>query len=335
MVRRKIAIIHNDPNPDRYGSMGEGKAILGVLGEVTAVHTALEELGYEVAKVPLAPPIERVEDNLKAIGTDLVFNLFEGFGGQPETEVSVANMLSRMGFTYTGCTGRAISLALDKAKAKEMMISCGISTPRYQLLRPETVSQFNLSYPCIVKPCGEDASHGLSEDSVVYNYASLVRQVDTISRHFGGTALVEEFVEGREFNATVMGNDETTVLPISEIVFSLPHEMPRILTYAAKWEEGTPYFNGTTVVCPAEVEADERARLERTAIAVFRLLIQHGYARVDMRMDAKGTIQVLEANPNPDITPEAGASRQAAAASMTYTQFIEKIVSLALQRKTR
>ncbi len=334
MVRCKIAIIHNEPNPDRYGSMGEGKAIFGVLDEVTAVHTALEELGYEVAKVPLAPPIERVEDNLKAIGTDLVFNLFEGFGGQPETEIGVANMLARMGFTYTGCTGRAIALALDKAKAKDLMISCGISTPRYQLLTPETVSRFNLSYPCIVKPCGEDASHGLSEDSLVQDYASLARQVDTICRLFGGTALVEEFVEGREFNATVMGNDEVTVLPVSEIVYTLPKDMPRILTYAAKWEEGTPYFNGTKVVCPAEVEADERERLEQTAMAVFKLLVQHGYARVDMRVDAKGVVQVLEANPNPDITPEAGAPRQAAAASMTYTQFIERIVSLALQRRT-
>jgi D-alanine-D-alanine ligase-like ATP-grasp enzyme len=110
--------------------------------------------------------------------------------------------------------------------------------------------------------------------------------------------------------------------------------MPRILTYAGKWEEGTPYFDGTKVICPAEIGDEERTQLVQTAMAVFRLLVQRGYARVDMRLDPDGKIQVLEVNPNPDITPGSGAARQAAAASMTYAQFIEKIVSLALHGKT-
>ena len=142
---------------------------------------------------------------------------------------------------------------------------------------------------------------------------------------------MEEFVDGREFNVTVMGNDEATTLPISEIAYSLPPDMPRILTYAAKWEEGTLYFENTKVVCPAEIRAEQSDQFAQTAIAVFRLLVKHGYARVDMRLDREGRIQVLEANPNPDITPGSGASRQAVAASMTYAQFIERIVSLALQ----
>ena len=334
MVRRKIAIIYNDPKPDRYGSMGEDKAVIGVLEGVAAVHQALDELGYEVVEVPLLPPYERTRDALKAIGTDLAFNLFEGFGGRPKTEATVAKILSEMGFTHTGCSSNALALALDKAKAKDLMQSHGISTPKYQLVTPETVSQFQLSYPCIVKPCGEDASHGLSADSVVHNQESLERQVTIVSRAFGGKALVEEFVGGREFNATVMGNDEATVLPVSEIVYSLPPGMPQILTYAGKWEEGTLYFDGTKVVCPAEIGDEERTQLVQTAMAVFRLLVQRGYARVDMRLDPDGNIQVLEVNPNPDITPGSGAARQAAAASMTYAQFIEKIVSLALHGKT-
>ena len=334
MVRRKIGIVYNDPKPDRYGSMGEDKAVIGILEGVAAVHQALDELGYEVVEVPLLPPYERARDALKAIGTDLAFNLFEGFGGRPKTEATVAKMLSELGFTHTGCSSTALALALDKAKAKDLMQSHGIRTPKYQLVTPETVSQFQLRYPCIVKPCGEDASHGLSADSVVHDQESLERQVVKVSRDFGGKALVEEFVGGREFNATVMGNDEATVLPVSEIVYSLPPGMPRILTYAGKWEEGTPYFDGTKVICPAEIGDEERTQLVQTAMAVFRLLVQRGYARVDMRLDPDGKIQVLEVNPNPDITPGSGAARQAAAASMTYAQFIEKIVSLALHRKT-
>jgi D-alanine-D-alanine ligase len=333
-VRHKIAIIYNEPVSHRYSKMGEGKAIFAVLEGVAAVQQALDELGYEVVTVPLSPPIERAKDTLKTIGAGLAFNLFEGFGGRPKTEATVAKMLSDLGFTHTGCSSSALALALDKAKAKDLMQSHGISTPRHQLVSPETVSQFQLRYPCIVKPSGEDASHGLSADSVVNDQASLERQVIGVSRSFGGKALVEEFVDGREFNATVIGNDEATVLPLSEIVYSLPPGMPQILTYAAKWEEGTMYFDGTRVVCPAEIGAEERTQFVQTAMAVFRLLVQHGYARVDMRLDPEGNIQVLEVNPNPDITPGSGAARQAAAASMTYTQFIEKIVSLALRRKT-
>jgi D-alanine-D-alanine ligase len=310
--------------------MGENKAILAVLEGVAAVRQALCELGYEVTSVALLPPYERAKDTLKAIDADLLFNLFEGFDGRPKTEAAVAKMISELGLLHTGCSSNALALALDKAKAKDLMQSQGISTPKYQLVTPETVSQFQMKLPCIVKPCGEDASHGLYADSVVHDQESLERQVIKVSQAFGGKALVEEYIDGREFNVTVMGNDEVTTLPVSEIVFSLPPGMPRILTYAAKWEEGTLYFDGTKVVCPAEVGEEVRTRLVQTATAVYKLLVQQGYARVDMRLDLDGNVQVLEANPNPDITPGSGAARQAVAASMTYAQFIEKIVSLAL-----
>jgi D-alanine-D-alanine ligase len=332
VVPHKTAVVYNKPGPQRYADMGENKAILSVLEGVAAVRQALSELGCEVTTVPLLPPYERAKETLKSINAHLVFNLFEGFDGRPKTEAIVAKMMSELGITYTGCSSSALALALDKAKAKDLMRSHGINTPEYQLVTPETVSQFQLRFPCIVKPCGEDASHGLSANSVVQDQASLELQVVEVCRAFGGKALVEEFVDGREFNATVMGNDEVTVLPISEIVYSLPAGLPPILTYAAKWEEDTVYFNGTRVVCPAEVGEEDGAQLAQTAVAVYKLLIQQGYARVDMRMDLEGNIHVLEANPNPDITPGSGAARQAAATGMTYAQFIDKIVSLALHK---
>jgi D-alanine-D-alanine ligase len=332
VLPRKTAVIYNKPGPQRYADMGENKAILAVLEGVAAVRKALSELGYEVTTVPLLPPYDRAKETLKSIDADLVFNLFEGFDGRPKTEATVAKMLSELGITYTGCSSSALALALDKPKAKDFMQSHGITTPKYQLVTPETVPQFQLKFPCIVKPCGEDASHGLSAESVVYDQESLERQVAKVSRAFGGKALVEEFVGGREFNATVMGNDEVIILPVSEIVFSLPPDMPPILTYSAKWEEGTLYYDGTKVICPAEVGEEVRARLAQTALAVYRLLIQQGYARVDMRLDLDGNIHVLEANPNPDITPGSGAARQATAAGWSYAQFIDRIVSLALHR---
>jgi D-alanine-D-alanine ligase len=329
----KVAIIYNEPSPGRYHFMGEEKAELGVLEEVEAVHRALTELGYAVALVPLLPPLEQVREKLECIEAGLVFNLFEGFDGCPETEAVVADILAELGLPHTGCPASALALALDKAKAKMLLEASGINTPRYQLLSPETLPMFHLTYPCIVKPCGEDASHGLSEESVVNETVSLVEQVARISELFGGKALVEEFVDGREFNVTVLGTSQPVVLPVSEIVYDLPPGMPRVLTFSAKWDLQSMYFKCTKVICPAEIGTGMREHIVETALSVFRLMGCQGYARVDIRLDNEGRLQVLEVNPNPDISPGTGAARQAEAAGMPYSQFVERIALLTLERQ--
>jgi len=329
-MRTRVAIVYNEPHHSRYDAVSEGKAVLGVLEAVEAVHRALLELDFDVTRVPVVPPLERAERKLKNLNTDLVFNLFEGFCGSPETEAVLPKILSKMEIPCTGCPASALKLGLDKAKMKVILKVAGIKTPDFQLLNPETLNWFRLGYPCIVKPRCEDASHGLSPGSVVNDSASLERQIGLMSNCYSGGALVEEFIDGREFNATILGDSECRVLPVSEIVYSLPSGMPRILTFAAKWKPDSPYFEGTKAVCPAEVEAEERERIAETAVAAFRILGDQGYARVDMRMDHAGQVNVIEVNPNPDISPVSGAVRQAEAVGMTYTQFIEKIVQLAL-----
>jgi D-alanine-D-alanine ligase len=329
-VRRRVAIVYNQPLKSRYDERGEQAAVSGVLEAVEAVYDALLKLGYGVAKVPLSPPLNHAQERLAALEDDLVFNLFEGFAGHPETEAEIAEMLAALGIPFTGCPAGALKLALDKAKTKTVLKEAGINTPDYQLLRPETLSSFSLSYPCIVKPRREDASHGLVADNVVNDFASLERQVTAVSRYYGGQALVERFIDGREFNVSVLGG---TVLPVSEIDYSLPAGIPRMLTFAAKWQPDSDYYKGTKVVCPAAITDKERKNIARTALKVFGLLGCRGYARVDMRQDGAGRLNVIEVNPNPDISPGAGSVRQAEAAGMSYPQFIERIVQLALEDK--
>jgi D-alanine-D-alanine ligase len=329
-MRTSVAIVYNEPHHSRYDAGSEQRAVLGVLEAVEAVHRALLELGFEVTQVPLVPPLERAKRKMRNINTDLVFNLFEGFCGSPETEAVLPKILSEMGIPSTGCPASALKLGLDKAKMKVILKVAGIRTPDFQLLNPETLNWFRLDYPCIVKPRCEDASHGLSPRSVVNDFASLERQIGLVSNRYSGGAMVEEFIDGREFNATILGNSEYRILPVSEIIYSLPSGMPKILTFAAKWEPDSPYFEGTKVVCPAEITAEERERITETAVAAFRIIGGQGYARVDMRMDREEQVNVIEVNPNPDVSPGSGAVRQAKAAGMTYTQFIEKIVQMAL-----
>jgi D-alanine-D-alanine ligase len=332
-MRMRIAIVYNKPQQSRYDTVGAEKAVLDVLEAVDAVHQALLELDFDVTMVPLVPPLEQAERELRNLDTDLVFNLFEGFCGSPETEAVIPEILSKMGILFTGCPGPVLSLALDKAKTKLILTAAGIKTPDFQLLNPKTLHVFRLDYPCIVKPCCDDASNGLSEESVVHDFLALERQVSVICDFYGGNAIVETFVTGREFNATVMGNSEFIALPVSEIVYSLPSGMPEILTFDAKWEPDSSYFKGTKPVCPAEIEAEEQQHIAETITTVYRLLGCRGYARVDLRLDQEGQLNVIEVNPNPDISPGTGAARQAEAAGMTYTQFVEKIVQLALDGK--
>jgi D-alanine-D-alanine ligase len=332
-MRMRIAIVYNEPQCSRYDMVGEEKAVFGVLEAVDAVRQALLELDFDVTRVPLVPPLKRADRELRNLDTDLVFNLFEGFCDSPKTEAVIPEILSEIGIPFTGCPGPVLRLALDKAKTKLILKAVGIKTPDFQLLNPETLHMFRLGYPCIVKPCCDDASNGLSEESVVHNFLALERQVSVICDSYGGNAIVEKFITGREFNATVMGNSEFTALPVSEIVYSLPSGMPEILTFDAKWEPRSPYFEGTKPVCPAEIAAEEQQRIAQTITTVYGLLGCQGYARVDLRMDQEGQLNVIEVNPNPDISPGTGAARQAEAAGMTYTQFIEKIVQLALDVK--
>jgi D-alanine-D-alanine ligase len=329
----RIALIYNDPVPDRYSQMGEADAIADVLEEVKSVYEGLIEIGHSVVKVPLLPPIDNVRSILSTLDADVFFNLFEGFAGRPETEAMVAGMLAVMGKKFTGSLAPTLALALDKVKTKELLIAAGINTPRYQVLRPETIEQFTLQYPCIVKPAAEDASHGVNQDSVVKDGGALAIQIEKICSHYGGKALVEEFLDGREFASTIMGIHKPIITAISEIEFSLPPGLPRMLTFGAKWLTDDVYFNHTDPICPAKIDAALAAHISEVSISAYRLLGCRGYARVDMRLDPQGRANVLEVNPNPDIAPTVVWDARLASVGLTYPQFVDRIVQLAFDRE--
>ena len=327
-----ITVIYNKPVSSYYSGTGEDKAVTGVLTEAAAVEKALLDLRYRVTCIPLSLPFEEARDILTKLETDLVFNLFEGFPGYPETEADICQVLADLGVPYTGCPPRALRLALNKAETKSLLKDGKISTPDFQLLHSGTLSNFSLEFPCIIKPNSEDASHGITEDSVVSDLEEMEIQIKKISTQYRtGEVLVEEYIDGREFNTTVIGNNRKQVLAISEIEFSLPPGLPSIVTYAGKWETESQYYKGTTPVCPAQVTENEKQEIVKTAEKACTITKCRGYARVDLRMDRQGRIYVLEVNPNPDISPDSGAALQAKTAGMTYSEFIRSLVLLATE----
>lgn len=333
-MRSRVAIVYNQPGSSSYDIANETKAAYGVLEAVESVHGALSELGCEVLEVPLDPPIEQATEQVRSLDVDLIFNLFEGFCGYPETEAHLASALAKTNIPYTGCPNTALKTALDKARVNMILRSAGIPTPDYQILGTDTIDSFRIEFPCIVKPRCEDASHGLTRDSVVHNLTALKKQISLTSTRYRGGVLVEHFLDGREFNVTVMGNSRCTVLPVSEIAYSLSDDMPRLLTYESKWDDDSRYFKGTKPVCPADLSPAGREQIVRIAKKAFHLIIGRGYARVDMRMDEAGRINIIDVNPNPDISPGAGAVLQSEKAGMSYPQFINRIVQLALKKES-
>jgi D-alanine-D-alanine ligase len=327
----KVAIIYNDPFADSPGEIGESEAIIGVLEEVVAVKKALLELGHEVQQVALRKPLETVRQTIRDIKADLIFNLFEGFDDDPNTEPVVTAMMEEIGIPFTGNPSSVLALTLDKFKMKRVLQKANVASPPAQVLTPHDILTFTLNFPCIVKPKDEDASHGLTRASIVNNMEQLFEQVNYISSNFRGQAMVEEFVDGREFNASVLGNRELELVEISEITYSLPPELPRILTFESKWFEETDYYKGTGVTCPAPLSGKLREDVVNAVLASCRAAGCRGYARVDVRQDKDGSIKVLEVNANPDLTPELGIARQAATRGMTYADLIQKIVDLALE----
>jgi D-alanine-D-alanine ligase len=195
----------------------------------------------------------------------------------------------------------------------------------------------HLDYPWFVKLVHEDASIGITEANVCANAAALRARARELMAEYKEPVLAERYIEGREINVTLFGSGkDAQVLPLHEIDFAaMPADRPRIVSYAAKWEEDHVDYAGTKPVPLREATPELVAEIERVSRAAWLAVGLRDYGRVDLRVDASGVAWVIDVNPNPDISPDAGVTRAAAAAGMNYPQMVSRIAELALQRYGR
>jgi D-alanine-D-alanine ligase len=177
----------------------------------------------------------------------------------------------------------------------------------------------------------EDASLGISKESFVKNEKALRKRVRYINHTYNQPALVEQYVYGRELNVAILGYKSPQVLPISEIMFGFNKE-PKIVDYPAKWFTESDEYKMTKPMCPAIVEPSIKNKIEKVALKSFEALHCRDYARVDVRLDDE-TPYVIEVNPNPDISPDAGFSRSLKAAGISYEEFIELLIEFSKERR--
>jgi D-alanine-D-alanine ligase len=317
---------------------GEEKDVLAedaVIEEIGAVEASVRSLGHQCFVIAIRDEIFSVVHWLNEIRPDVVFNLCEGVYGNSCWEMNIPALLDLFHIPYTGSPPLTLGLCQDKGKVKDILQSQGIQTPQHKIFDRPVTHVRNGFFPVIVKPVHEDGSLGISKSSVVHDEASLRKRIRYVIEKYNQSALVEEFIYGRELNVSLIDiNGKVDALPISEIDYSeFPDGIPRICGYEAKWIPESIEYQKSKPVCPATLPTKMRKQLEEIAIRVFKLFNCRDYARVDFRVDAAGKIYVIDVNPNPDISPQAGMSREIKAKGMTYVQFIEGLLGKALQRR--
>jgi len=298
------------------------------------IFEALEKLGHEPSYQVLDGTPQCLT-SLAKCGADLVFNLTESFAGDDTKEMNVAAYMDLLGIRYTGGGPHAHFLAQDKATAKKMFAFHGIKTPFFaSSYRGRIDHAHDVSFPLIVKPVWEDGSIGIDAAAVVDSVKDLMERVEYIQNEFDSPALIEEYIEGREIYAGILGSYESAqALPLVELDLSkLPEGTPKIASYDVKFEKDTQGYKLTKSHLATDLDEKTVAKLQETGVAAYQAVKLRDYGRIDMRLTPKGEVYVIEANPNPWLSSKQEFAMAAKASGRSYTDLIGEIVELAMAR---
>jgi D-alanine-D-alanine ligase len=333
----RVAVLFNNDWEDQTPDGDPGyTARADVEFVATDIARELSEDGdHEAILVPVDGDLARLRTRLAEIEPDCAFNMCESLAGDTRLESAVPLVLELLGIAFTGSPPEALSEALYKDRVKKRLELAGVPTPLSCVMRtPDDPCE--LAFPAIVKPVREDGSVGISVKSVVQSKEELREAVAHAVTSLRQPCVVEQFVDGRELNVAVFGFPTPRVLPLSEIDFSgLPEGRPKIVSYDAKWNEGSVDDIGTVPVLMPQLPTALAARVRRVAIEAVRAVGVRDYGRVDVRIAANGTPYVIDVNPNCDLSRYAGLARAAKAVGIEYPALVKLLVRYALRRRVR
>ncbi|MEJ5362159.1 MAG: ATP-grasp domain-containing protein [Spirochaetota bacterium] len=261
----------------------------------------------------------------------ILFNWCEGLPGVDHSEHTVAQILEDKQFVYTGSPSDILFLCWNKAAIKKLLQIKNVPTPDGIII--ESIGDIDWDkFPAIVKPAFEHCSIGITEDSVVTNRKELLDRIDYILANFNQPAIVEDFIDGREFHVTLWGNGVIHALPPAEMDFSaFDNIKDRVCTYNSKFNPGTSHYENITLKIPAQLDNTQLAILNETALKAYRALGCRDYARIDIRLK-DGIFYILDINPNPDFSPDTSTVYTAEHAGISYGAFGSCLVNLAALR---
>ncbi len=298
------------------------------------VVSTLKKLGHEVLPLGVKSELDVIRSAIEGWKPDMAFNLLEEFDGVAVYDQHVVSYLELLHLPYTGCNPRGLMLARDKALTKKVLSFHHIPYPEFiEVPQGRTVRRPKwLSFPLIVKSVSEEASLGISQASIVEDDDKLSERVAFIHNSVGSGALIERYIEGREFYVGIIGNGQLQVLPVWELIMDkLPEDAKRIATERVKWSRKYQQKYGITSREADNLPKGKAEDIQDLSKQVYRALGLSGYARIDMRMADDGQLYVLEANPNPQIAEDEDFADSAKKADYHYKELLQELLNVGLR----
>src|ERR1700743_1233335 len=294
------------------------------------IFEALKKLGHEPSYLVL----DGEDKSLLSLAkheTDLFFNLVESYAGDDTLEMHIAGYLDLLGKPYTGAGPQGLYLAQDKGGAKKLLQFYGIRTPYFATCYQGKLDHSqDISFPLIIKPVSEDGSLGIDKGSVVGSVKELMERIHYVQEEFKCPALIEEYIEGREIYAGVLGNQSPEVLPLVELDLSkLPEGMPKVAGMEVKWEKDSEAYKLTKSAPVEDLDEETHELLCSTALTAYRILKLRDYGRIDMRLTDKGEVYLIEANPNPWLSSGSESFMAAKKSGRSFADMIAEIIECA------
>jgi D-alanine-D-alanine ligase len=334
-------------NALRHGPcMAQGAMNITVLGSlesedpksydvvVDQVAAALRKQKHRVSIFGVYNDLRKFVSGFSRRKPDLVFNLVETFGDYVSGDSAVAGVMDLLGLRYSGGGPGELYLRQDKGLAKKVLAFENILYPHFAVFSKDADFETagNLRMPLFVKPLTADASIGIDGESLVRDTTSLMKRVLMIHEKVKDSALVEEYIEGREFYVGVLGNREPVAFPPVEMDFSgLPEGIPHVAGTKAKWKKNSVEYKGTKSVL-ADIPDELRAKLQKAAVDAYRALRVRDYGRVDLRLTESGEIYVIEVNASCYLEAESEFAMAAKAMGIEFPELVQRIVDLAVER---
>ncbi|MBE0660959.1 MAG: ATP-grasp domain-containing protein [Bacteroidales bacterium] len=303
---------------------------LDVLDEAKYFRDGLATLGYEVHQFDFENDLDRNIDQINLMQADFVVNLVETINADGRLIHIAPAFFEHHAIPFTGCPSEAIYVTSNKLLSKKIMQLAGIKTPAFSINPDELKSRFS-GQQFLLKSLWEHASFGMDEHNPVFiGNAEIIAESLTEKNKQHNTYFAEEYIEGREFNVSVIaGKNGPMVLPIAEIKFiNYPDAKPKIVGYRAKWDEASfEYKNTVRHFVDETAEPDLCGRIRKICLQCWKEFSLKGYVRVDFRMDVNGQLYVLEINANPCISADSGFVAAATVQGLSQAEIVNLIIN--------
>lgn len=296
---------------------------------------ALKQLGHNVRILGIYDDVRLILDEIKKNRPDVVFNLTEVFLGKAYFDKNVVSLLEMMEVPYTGCGAEGLTVCNDKAMSKKILTFHRIKVPRFHVFRrgKRIWRPKRIRLPAIIKPLREHASTGIALASYVENEPDFCSRIKFVHESMNMDSIAEEYIDGRELYASVLGNQRLRTFSLREVKFTqTPDDEPKIATYKAKWDEKYREKWGIKNVFAGRLPDGIENKIANICKRAYRVLRIQGYGRLDLRLTPGNEVFVLEANPNPILRMDEDFAQSAEKGGVPYKDLINKILQLALKR---